>query len=373
MAPRFWNRRSERDRDEAELRLIELLERTERERSDLAKVAASISEGFLLLDENGRGAIANPAFCRIFGIVEGVEGRTVDELTGDKGLELAADRVRVSGEGQYLEIVRPSDSASTGTPPRTLACSCAPLTDSSGAVITARDITDSLLLGQIRRDLVANVSHEIKTPLTAIRGFAETLRDGALDDRKTAGRFTDRILQQCSRLQALLSDLLTLSRLESGEAPEERQAVDLDEIVRDAVETLQPAAAEKQVEIEARLDSVRLAEGDPQALTELSMNLLDNAIKYNRTGGRVGVRLAATGNEALFEVTDTGRGIPEKALGRIFERFYRVDRGRSRAEGGTGLGLAIAKHAAEIHGGRIEVESELGSGSRFRVFLPLAS
>ena len=269
-----------------------------------------------------------------------------------------------------LELDPKVESPNAGSASRHLVVSCTVLQDGSGAVLTARDITASMLLGQIRRDLVANVSHEIKTPLTAIRGFAETLRDGALAHHETAVRFTDRILQQCDRLQALLSDLLTLSRLERSETPAERRTLKLGTLVSEALETLQAAADEREVTLVAHFDLDPVLEGDAEALSELCLNLIDNAIKYNERGGQVEARLSRRDGEIVLEISDTGRGIPKAALARIFERFYRVDRGRSRTEGGTGLGLAIAKHAAEIHGGRIEVESQLGKGSTFRVYLP---
>ncbi len=142
--------------------------------------------------------------------------------------------------------------------------------------------------------------------------------------------------------------------------------------MHEAIEILQPSAAERDVSLEGLIEAEPVLEGDPEALSELCLNLIDNAIKYNQEGGRVEARLARDQGGIVFSVSDTGRGIPEAALPRIFERFYRVDRGRSRKEGGTGLGLAIAKHAAELHGGRIEVESSLGHGSTFRVFLPAA-
>jgi two-component system phosphate regulon sensor histidine kinase PhoR len=243
-------------------------------------------------------------------------------------------------------------------------------------VVVARDTTELARLMEMRRDFVANVSHELKTPLSAIRGYAETLRDGALAEPATAARFTERILRQCRRLQALLDDLLTLSRLESLERTPPHEPVDLAAIVHRAVDLMSSAAGEKQV-------ALSLAEpggprpplppvlGDAEGLERLVVNLLDNAVKYNRPGGEVAVRLAEEDGRALLEVADTGIGIPQEALLRIFERFYRVDKGRAREEGGTGLGLAIVKHVVQAHGGEIEVASRMGKGSTFRVHLPL--
>ena len=367
----FSRRRSRSELDTAALSLRGRIEDLEHECARLAEVASTVSEGVMMLDPDGRAVFVNPAMCRIFAIQGDVEGRTVAELTGESMLEQAVNRVRQLGAVETFDLERPAGSLGSSTSANLLTCTCAPLTDGSLAV-TVRDISDSWRLDQSRRDLVANLSHEIKTPLTAIRGFAETLQDGALNDPDAARRFTERILQQCERLHSLLADVLTLARVERHHATDERQTVDLEEIVRDAAETLQPMADERRVTLETRLEPATIDRGDPRTLAELCGNLLDNAVKYNREGGRVEVRLITVDDQVLFEVADTGRGIPEKSVKRIFERFYRVDRGRSRAEGGTGLGLAIAKHAAEAHGGSIEVETELGKGSRFRVYLPIS-
>lgn len=236
---------------------------------------------------------------------------------------------------------------------------------------TARDLKKTLRLSEIRRDLVANVSHELKTPLTAIRGYAETLQDGALEEPGVALGFVGSILEQCARLEALLRDLLTLSRLEGREKPHTLESVDLSHLARHAVEVLSPQSRARQVEVSLDIPATLPAiAGDREELERLFLNLVENAIKYNRRGGRVEVRLVAGEDEVLLEVEDDGIGIPEDALGRVFERFYRVDKGRARDQGGTGLGLSIVKHAARAHGGRVEVDSRLGEGSVFRVYLP---
>ncbi len=234
-----------------------------------------------------------------------------------------------------------------------------------------RDSAASLRQAEIRQDLVANVSHELKTPLTAIRGYAETLRDGALQDPAAGPRFVGRILEQCERLEALLRDLLTLSRLERVEpGPGDLELLDLGELARGAAEVLGPRARERRVEIAVAAAGAPSVRGARSEVDNLLLNLIDNAVKYNRPGGRVRVAVRAERGEAVVEVADTGIGIPAGALERIFERFYRVDKGRAREQGGTGLGLAIVKHSARLLGGRVEVESRLGEGSTFRVRLP---
>ncbi|MGH9465431.1 MAG: ATP-binding protein, partial [Thermoanaerobaculia bacterium] len=346
-------------------RVQEQVAAVEAQRSHLEVVGASMSEGVLVTDAQGRALMVNPSFRRLFRVKGDVVGKTALELTRLPQLEDLIRRTLASGQSGGAELEFP------GARERSVAVSSAALRDSSGAVIAARDVSDLVRLGEIRRDLVANVSHELKTPLAAIRGYAETLRDGALAEPDTARRFVERIVQQCQRLQALLADLLTLSSLER-ERGGPTESVDLGRIVEEAVEVLEGAAHERQVGVERALERLPPLDGEREALEKLCLNLIDNAIKYNRPGGRVRVRLFAEGDEQVLEVTDTGRGIPEAAIPRVFERFYRVDRGRSREEGGTGLGLAIVKHAALRHGGRVEVESRLEEGSTFRVRLPMA-
>jgi two-component system phosphate regulon sensor histidine kinase PhoR len=344
------------------------------ERDHLKAILSSMSEGVLVVGADGRARLLNPAFRLLFDLDEDeneVTGRRVLELIRHPGLSRLVDDTLRLGEGQsgQIELLSPER--------RTLLLASAALAGGErGAVVVARDTTELTRVADMRRDFVANVSHELKTPLAAIRGYAETLRDGALDEPPTARRFTDRILVQCRRLQALLDDLLTLSRLESvASASVEKEPVDLKAILVRAAEVLSAAARERQVRIEVNAaDGVPPVPGDPDGLERLVLNLADNAVKYNRPEGCVKLRLfQADGSPetAVVEVTDSGIGIPQDALARIFERFYRVDKGRSREEGGTGLGLAIVKHVAQAHGGQVEVESRIGKGSTFRVKLPL--
>ena len=345
------------------------------ERDHLKAILSSMSEGVLVVGADGRARLANPAFRRLFDI-DSPEGAHVAEITGRLVLEiirqpalarLVDDTLRLgTGQSGQIEILAPER--------RTLLLASAALAGGErGAVVVARDTTELTRVADMRRDFVANVSHELKTPLTAIRGYAETLRDGALEDLPTAQRFMERILTACQRLQALLDDLLTLSRLESVvSSPGEREPVDLPAVIYRAADMLAAAARERQVRIDLDVaPEIPPFPGDPDGIERLVVNLLDNAIKYNRSPGSVSVRLARVDGHALLEVSDTGIGIPQDALPRLFERFYRVDKGRSRDEGGTGLGLAIVKHVAQAHGGQVEVESRIGKGSTFRVKLPL--
>jgi two-component system phosphate regulon sensor histidine kinase PhoR len=339
-----------------------------RERDQLASILASMAEGVLVTDAEGRALLANPAFTRLFATRAEVAGKLPIEVAREPVLQQlvaatlqsrtagAADLVLERGERRHVALLAAPLGRGEG--------------GARGVVLVARDVTPFVRLTEVRRDFVANVSHELKTPLAAIRGMAETLRDGALADGATAERFVGRILDQCARLQALLEDLLTLSRLESPPGAAEPQPVELASLARMAAEVIAPRAAERGVTLDVAASETVLP-GDADALERLLLNLLANAVMYNQPGGAVHLSIAATDDEATIEVRDTGIGIPAEHLPRIFERFYRVDRARSRGEGGTGLGLAIVKHVAQAHGGRVEVESEPGAGSTFRVRLPL--
>jgi len=224
----------------------------------------------------------------------------------------------------------------------------------------------------VRRDFVANISHELKTPLTAIRGLVETMIDDPAMDRETHDRFIEKIRDQSTRLSNLVSDLLTLSRLESGAGGLRFEPMDLRETVSESVRTQVHAADTKQVGLFPGMpDTPVTIEGDSEAMRELVDNLVSNAIKYTPSGGRVDVKLSTHNGSAVLEVVDTGIGIPPEEQSRVFERFYRVDKARSRQLGGTGLGLSIVKHVALAHGGSVSLKSASGRGSTFRVQLGL--
>jgi two-component system phosphate regulon sensor histidine kinase PhoR len=357
----------------------EQFETVRKERDQLQQILASMSEGVLVVGPDGRALMINPAFYRLFDLAGDFAGRPVLEIIRHPGFARLIEATLRQGEPQSAQIELAAPER------RTLLLASSPITlgtggggisahgGHQGAVVATRDTTDLTRVADMRKDFVANVSHELKTPLAAIRGFAETLRDGALEEPATARRFTERIVSQCRRLQELLDDLLTLSRLEGVAPALEREPVALGAVVHRAVELIAAVAREKRVEIVVETGDEPLPPvlGDPDGLERLVLNLLDNAIKYNRPDGRVTLRLSRSDGEAVLEVTDTGIGIPPEAIPRLFERFYRVDKGRAREEGGTGLGLAIVKHVAQTHGGQVEVESRIGHGSTFRVKLPL--
>jgi two-component system phosphate regulon sensor histidine kinase PhoR len=239
-----------------------------------------------------------------------------------------------------------------------------------GAVLTFHDVTERRRLDQVRRDFVANASHELRTPLTSIRGFVEALEDGALADPPTAERFLGKIHAHADRMGALVEDLLELSRLESGERPPVREPVDVAEVADDVAASFAEMAERKSLALECRHQPARTVTSDGDRLRRILENLVENAIKYTPAGGSVGIETAGRDGGAQVTVSDDGPGIPPEHLPRIFERFYRVDKARSRDLGGTGLGLSIVKHLAESIGATVGVSSDVGRGTRFTVLLP---
>ncbi len=336
----------------------------ETERDHFHKILSAMPEGVLVVTAEGRVDLANPAFRALFNIDREVRGLTPLEITGLPDLARVAE-ASLHGEQQPTVEV---DLA--GGQHHSLLIAGSALGEGGGTVVVVRDTTAASQLAATRRDFVANVSHELRTPLAAIRGYAETLSDGALSDADHAHRFVDRILAHCSRLQALLNDLLTLSRLESSAKFKTEEPVDIAALATRAVETISCTAVQRKVGIQTHWSEVPTILGDEDSLERLFLNLLENAVKYNREEGRVDLSIQPFADAIEIQIRDTGLGIPAEALPRLFERFYRVDKGRARAEGGTGLGLAIVKHIVQLHGGTVEVESAEGIYTLFRVRLP---
>lgn len=240
-----------------------------------------------------------------------------------------------------------------------------------GIVLVFHDITELKKLEQIRKDFVANVSHELKTPITSIKGFAETLLDGALNDPKTLKSFLSIILNESERLQTLINDLLELSKIEQHNFRLTIENIDLVKIVSESIEILSDKANRKDIQIHIHSDEPTLRmKGDPRRLKQIFINIIDNAITYTPNQGDIKIRLNDLQDKVRVTITDTGIGISKEEIPRIFERFYRVDRARSRESGGTGLGLAIVKHLMEAHHGYISVESEIGKGTSFHLTFP---
>jgi two-component system phosphate regulon sensor histidine kinase PhoR len=244
-----------------------------------------------------------------------------------------------------------------------------------GAVLVLHDTTELRRLERLRQEFVANVSHELKTPLSVIKVCVETLLDGALDDLQHRGHFLEQVASQSNRLHALILDLLSLARLESGEELFDFQPVVIEEVVQACLERHRPRAETKRQTLEVvppEGAASITAWADEEAVEQILDNLLDNAVKYTPEGGRLSVRWRAEGEQVILEVSDTGIGIPETDLPRIFERFYRVDKARSREMGGTGLGLSIVKHLTQALRGSVRADSRPGRGTTFIVSLPRA-
>ena len=238
-------------------------------------------------------------------------------------------------------------------------------------LVVAQDVTDARRIDRVRRDFVANASHEMKTPVAGILATAETLQDAIQHDPAVAERFAANLAKEATRLSLLIQDLLDLARLDQAQTDEEM--VPLSGVVRDVVQDSEELAAQKQLTLETSVADGIATSGRGQDLALLARNLLENAIRYTPEGGKICVGLKAQSGRAVLSVQDTGIGIPAKDLPRIFERFYRVDKARARETGGTGLGLSIVRHIAESHGGSVVAESELGVGTTFTVSLPMKS
>lgn len=340
------------------------------ERNRSAAILGSMAEGVAVIGADRRVLYCNAAFCQALGLKD-------EQCAGRPAAEVLRQPDLLAGVQQALAGVSVQTEVSAGTVrPRSFAAAVAPVRAGSeaGAVLVLHDITELRRLERVRRDFVANVSHEFKTPLTAIQGFAETLLGGALAEPENSRRFVEIIREHAARLARLTDDLLKLSSIEAGKLELELGAVDAAALVASCLETTRLAAAAKRLRLEAAapagLPPVR---ADRNRLREVLQNLLDNAVQYTPDGGVIRVEAARDGDAVVFTVADTGIGIPAAEQGRIFERFYRVDAARSREVGGTGLGLAIARHIVEAHGGRIWVESQVGAGSRFSFSVPLAS
>jgi len=370
-------------------RLEDRLGALEEERAKGAAILDSMVEGVLAVDEMNRILFINAGACRLFNVVSAkTEGKPFLEVIRSKEmLDLLNQPLRqgVFAE-QELQIFTPVQ--------RVLQVHASPLKGrerTSGAMLVMHDVTELRRLETIRTEFVANVSHELRTPLTSVRGYLETLLEGALEDREHARPFLEVIHKHTERLGRLLDDLLDLSNLELGKVVLHRQSIVLSEVVDNVMAIYEPQAAKQEVKLLAELPSdLPHVLADRDRIVQVLINLVDNGLKFTPKGGRVTVSTkivqsskfnvqrseptAQSLSEAVeIAVQDTGIGIPSQDLPRITERFYRVDRARSRELGGTGLGLAIVKHLVKAHGGELNIESQLNQGTTIRFTLPVAA
>ena len=329
----------------------------------------SMVEGVLVLDQRGRILLINRSLQQFFSLRADVRGRTMLEAFRLAELAELFRRVRRERMVQNFPLELP------GMDERWIEVNAAAVLDragrAGGAILVFHDVTRIRQLERTRQEFVANVSHELRTPLSLIKGFVETLLDGAAKNPASRQRFLQTIEKQTDRLTFLIEDLLTISRLESGQIVLNLQPVYLRAEAQRVIDDLHTRALEKRVTVTNEIPATLPARADADRLTQVLFNLIENSIKYGHAGGTVtiGGRVVGTGKIEAF-VRDDGPGIPADARERVFERFYRVDRARARETGGTGLGLSIVKHIVQAHGGEVWLSSEVGEGTTFFFTLP---
>lgn len=342
-----------------------------KQRNESEAILSSMVEGVLAVDSGGHIVSVNQAAANFLAVDKNqVQGRNVEEAVRNPDLQKFVKDILSDVRPQETDIVLSAPSE------RIIRLDGAALTDSqghqSGAVIVLSDMTRMRRLENLRRDFVANVSHELRTPITSIKGFVETLQEGAVTEPKEAERFLRIIARHSDRLNAIVEDLLTLSSLE--ESSEQRkitfEKTSIRPVLASVLELSSVKADEKNIAVDLDCDQSLEAKINPALLEQAVLNLVDNAVKYSESESRIQIRVHKANGMIAISVKDNGCGIAKKFQERIFERFYVVDKSRSRKLGGTGLGLAIVKHIAEVHGGYVEVESTVGVGSTFTIYLP---
>jgi len=346
----------------------------------LEAVVREMQMGVIVLDSDKKILYANPFIYKNFPLEGVMERKKVSDIINDKALLKTIDTVfslkgnnsheiTIQGKGnQILEVRLVPFSIPPSSPPYKGGAG-------GGKVLIGffQDVTEEKKVEAIKRDFVANVSHELRTPLASIKGYTETLLGGALDDKGILKKFLTIIDRHANRMTALIEDLLTLSKLESHQMPMTFEPLDIKNIISGVIQGFEKQVKDKGIEIVMDIADGEIPKvtGDKGRLEQVVVNLVDNAIKYTNDGA-VKVVAKKLDNILRVDVEDTGIGIPEKDIPRIFERFYRVDKGRSRELGGTGLGLAIVKHIIQGHNGKIWVESQLGKGTTFSFTIPLS-
>jgi two-component system, OmpR family, phosphate regulon sensor histidine kinase PhoR len=335
----------------------------EGERTRLAAVLDQMTDGVIIADANGRVQFVNPAVERLFE-TKGAVGRTVTEVFRQHQLIEAWQRCRETGEIQHESVERPGRR-------QFLQLIAIPDRGSGDSLLMVQDLTRVRRLETVRRDFISNLSHELRTPLASLKALTETLQEGALQDPRAAPRFLKRIETEVDALTQMATELLELSRIESGQVPLEFKSVPAASLLGSASERMRAQAERAGLSLRlAEPQDGSLVKADPPRLEQVLVNLIHNAVKFSHAGGEVTLSAEREGDFVRFCVKDNGTGIPSEDLERIFERFYKADRARS--SGGTGLGLSISRHLVEAHGGRIWAESVEGRGSTFYFTLPLS-
>ena len=345
----------------------ELMDDAGKDQAQLLTIISSMSDGLIATDHQQRLLLTNNAARELMAFrLDDWKGRQLWEVVPLEGVLKAVTEVSLTGQSKTIPIGpvnnRHLDVTVTRLPLRP-----------AGFIIVAHDVTETMRYEELRKEFVANVSHELRTPLTVIKGYVETLRDGALDDRGRAMQYLGTVEKHTEQLTSLVDDLLSLSRLDSTTAVPAPRAVHLAKVAAKVVELMAPAAERKGHKLLLQAaDGLHPVVGNPEYLERAVSNLVENAMKYTPQNGLIKVEVRGEHGQAVLEVTDNGIGIAADDVPRIFERFYRAERSRSRDMGGTGLGLSIVKHIVQAHGGTVEVQSTPGEGSTFRLKFPLA-
>lgn len=332
-------------------------------------ILSAMQDGLLVVDRNRRVVLVNPAFCDLFKIGEDSLGAPLLESVRDPAVEQIVGetfRQRQPSQGELMIGRREFQMASV------------PMGNDNGeitgAVVLFHDITELKRADEIRRDFVANVSHELRTPLSILRGYIETMLDDPKMPRVECARILEVMDQHSKRLGLLANDLLTLAQLESGSSSLQLNVIDPSQFFAGLVRDWKKKFAAKSLDVAVDVPpGFPIIRADETRLREVFDNLLDNAVKYSSNNGKVRLQAARRGDQIVFSVSDDGIGIGQEDLPRIFERFYRADKARSRELGGTGLGLSIVKHIVQLHGGSVEAEGELGKGATIRISLPVVT
>ncbi len=341
-----------------------------RDKSELETILASMVEGVIVIDNDEQiMLLSEPAHKMLDLRAADIIGRPYWEVIRNENVNRCLREAFEKGEAIRSELSVLSEDESFFN----LQVSPVVQQDGrmNGLIAVFHNITELKKMEKMRREFIANVSHELKTPLTSIKGFAETLQEGAVHEEESAHRFLDIICRQCSRLENLVNDILSLSQIESNGLSLHVQEVSLNKTINSVVTLYDEKIRDKGHRIEKRLNNdLPLIRADQQMVEQVIANLLENAIKFTPDNGRITIRTEESATHVRLDVSDTGIGVPPEHLPRLFERFYRVDKARSRDLGGTGLGLAIVKHIVQAHSGKVEVHSEVNKGTTFSVFLP---
>lgn len=359
----------ERSVEEMSNKLAEMFKKVDIERGRRNAIFAGMKEGVLVTDMSGNIKYANPAIEKIFGRnADEMGGMTPREALFNNEISDLIEKSRAHGIEieEKIQIYSPVNA--------NFSVYCGPVKDPKGEILgficVLHDITQLKMLEQYRSEFVANVSHELKTPLTAIRSYVETLLNGAIDDRENNRRFIENIDKHAKNLSSLIDDILEVARLETGRNAGEFKTFILKDVLKKCLDVVDDKAKKKGLNISAGCAEDLIVKGVEEHIYRVLLNVIDNAINYTDSGGNINISCTGSKDNITISVKDTGIGIPEESLPRIFERFFRADTARSRESGGTGLGLAIVKHIIELHKGSISVKSEIGKGSEFTLTFP---